>query len=344
MSTSRREVLTGAAAAAAAALLPSSAAKSAPSPPPASMQARTVVERAAAKSVLYERASGSLLPVSALGSVLRKTGRRSPVIIGEIHNEVGSHAAQLAVLETLLEQGGGLTVGFEMFGAGQTPILNSYVDGEIDLDEMLEKTQWNDEWGYAAGLYAPIFRFCRKEGVRMIGINIPSKLIRAVSAVGLAEIEKSYPAVRALLPKVVDTSNTEHRAHFMRAMGFGSGSGSATHAGMNISPELLQRYYESQVVWDETMAEQICRAVAADEGMRVVALVGTGHMETHSAIPERIEKRLDGMGCEGVKPFSIATRLVEWTQASPDVSLPDITMPERTVDMVWYTRSQLDLA
>lgn len=339
MATSRRGVLAGAAAAAAAALLPAEGtALTAPS-----LGMRTVASRAAAHSVLYERASGSLLPVSALGSVLRKAG--DCVIIGEVHTEVGCHSAQLAVLETLKQQGGnrGMTVGFEMFGVQQTPILAMYIDGEIGLDEMLERTKWNSEWGYAADLYSPIFRFCRASGVRMIGLNIPSKLIRCVSAVGLAELEASYPTIRALLPKVVDTGNVEHRAHFMRAMGFAGNEG-GDHAGMHVAPDLLQRYYESQCVWDEIMAESIGGAVAADPSSRVIALVGTGHMDTPTAIPMRCERRLEGMGVAGVRPYSIATRPVAWTAVSPEVSLPDIIKPERSTDLVWYTRSQLDLA
>jgi Haem-binding uptake, Tiki superfamily, ChaN/TAT (twin-arginine translocation) pathway signal sequence len=148
---SRRDVLRAAALAAAAAGLPAQAQPAEVRWPAAhgSLAARTVSEAALRRSILYEKASGSLLPVSALPNVLKKMEEDVPILIGETHNQVSSHAAQLAALETLhAESTRPLVVGFEMLYRQHNPILDAYIDGAISLDTMLNRVNFERCWGF----------------------------------------------------------------------------------------------------------------------------------------------------------------------------------------------------
>jgi uncharacterized iron-regulated protein len=179
---------------------------------------------------------------------------------------------------------------------------------------------------------SPIFRFCRKNKVRMVGMNVPSQVVSLVSNVG---IERLPPKLRKLLPDDIDLSNAEHRQHFMRAIGFDNATGVAPfHAG---SEERMENWYQAQTLWDEYMSESIADVLGADKDIRVVALVGTGHVDTRTAIPNRVERRT------GQKPFSIVARPVGWTSESGS-PMPMIDAPERCADIIWYTSRMRDLA
>jgi hypothetical protein len=125
-----------------------------------SVTAATVSELSLRKqSVLFELASGSFLPFSALPHVLGKNlngdlcGRC--VVLGEVHDEIQTHAAQLATLEYALRlpDKRPLVVAFEQFYRMHNPILERYIAGEISLDTMLTRTAWASTWGFDAALY-----------------------------------------------------------------------------------------------------------------------------------------------------------------------------------------------
>jgi Haem-binding uptake, Tiki superfamily, ChaN len=155
--------------------------------------------------------------------------------------------------------------------------------------------------------------------------------------IGLDELGRKWPQLRSLLPVAIDTSNAEHRRHFMIAMGFDGSNHPAplAHSAGGESSERINRWYESQCVWDEYFAESLANVVMSGEN-RVVALVGSGHVETRSAVPDRIQKL-----CK-VRPFSIVTRPVGWTSVG-GVSYPDIPAFERGSDLVWYTSRTQDI-
>lgn len=185
-----------------------------------SLRSRTVAEQALRQSVLYEEASGSLLPVSALANVIQKTDNKC-YLIGETHDELESHCAQLAALETIHRQDPGrpLVLGMEMFQRQHNAILQNYVSGNVSLQTMLTKAKWDENWGFPVALYQPIFEYCRSHRIPMVGLNCPEQLTRFVSQVGLQVMEENFPTLRSLLPETIDVTNLTHRNHFLRIMG-----------------------------------------------------------------------------------------------------------------------------
>jgi uncharacterized iron-regulated protein len=166
----------------------------------------------------------------------------------------------------------------------------------------------------------------------MLGMNVPSQVVSLISNVGIGRLPAK---LRALLPDEIDLSNVEHRQHFMKAIGFDSTTGtSAFHPG---SEERMDNWYQAQTLWDEYMSESISNVLNDCDDVRVVALVGAGHVETRTAIPDRVERRT------GQKPFSIVARPVGWS-FDAGFPMPIIDAPERCADVVWYTSRRQDLA
>jgi aminopeptidase N len=53
----------------------------------------------------------------------------------------------------------------------------------------------------------------------------------------------------------------------------------------------LDKFYQSQLIWDETMAENIDAYIKKNPNTTVVVLVGSGHIEKHHGIPSRVFRR-----------------------------------------------------
>lgn len=54
----------------------------------------------------------------------------------------------------------------------------------------------------------------------------------------------------------------------------------------------FERFFQAQVLWDETMAEGIAKFIQSNPGYKVVVLVGQGHIVYNYGIPSRVARRL----------------------------------------------------
>lgn len=287
--------------------------------------------------VLFDSSSGSFIPASSLQTLLaRYKGLLYDrcIVAGEVHDKPRTHAAQLAVLRcaAALPDGRPLVVGFEQFYRVHNPILEQYVRGQISLPTLLRKTDWESTWGYDAALYAPLFAWCRAHGVQMVGLNVPRSMVTYVSQVGLNGLS---PELRSYLPKDMDVTNSAHYKLFVQLIGVDSHALGSRSDDMR---ETLRKWFEAQCTWDEYMAETVRQTCESMPDARVVALIGSGHVEGRVGFPNRIEKRLDE------RPLTIVPREVRWTNED-GTPMPDINQPEKNVaDIVWYTNRQIDMS
>lgn len=278
---------------------------------------------------VFDVQSGSFIPPSALDDLFRRhTGSRFDrcIVAAELHDKQRTHEVQLAVLQSAhrLQDGRKLVVGFEQFYRSHSPHLDAYVAGDISLHLMLERTQWEQNWGFDFELYKPIFEYCRAHGICMRGLNLPGALAAEVARVGIEGLSQD---VKNYLPSGMDMANARHYEHFVRAMG-------NTHR-LGDSNEViakLGRYYQVQVLWEEWMSETVAHYLENSSNVRVVALMGTGHVEGRFGFPDRLQRR-----CEE-RPYTIVPRLVPWTNdhwyTFPNIVRPDVGV----ADLVWYTR------
>jgi hypothetical protein len=84
------------------------------------------------------------------------------------------------------------------------------------------------------------------------------------------------------------------------------------------------------------MSETLSQELTRDPTCRVVGLVGTGHVDIRSAIPNRVERRC------GIAPYSVVTRPVRFS-GDQGVRMPEIDRPETCADLLWYTSRRRDI-
>lgn len=223
----------------------------------------------------------------SLQALLRELAKADVVYLGETHDRAHDHATQLRVIQELYQRNGKkVAIGMEMFQRPYQAVVNKYLAGKLTEEELLEKTEYEDRWGFPWENYAPILRFAREKKLAVIALNTPSQVTRKVARQGL---ESLTAAERKYIPPVAEirTDNEEYREIAFAAFKHHQAGGHGNSA-------IASRFFQAQVLWDETMAEAVAQFVKANPGYQVVVLAGQGHIIYGHGIPSRVSRRLQG--------------------------------------------------
>jgi uncharacterized iron-regulated protein len=212
------------------------------------------------------------------------------VFFGEEHDDRAQHEYQAWLLATLHDanaaQGGTrpLLLGMEMFQRPFQEPLDDYVAGRIDEREMLRRTQYFSRWSFDYTFYAPLWRFCREHGIRVVALNADQAISRKTGREGLAALDGDE---RSQVAADIDLANAAHRERIV---------GMFTAGAHKVPEDRLQKLYEAMTLWDETMADSAAQAlVAAGPGARMLVVAGSGHVKTGTGIPDRLARRVPGL-------------------------------------------------
>jgi len=217
----------------------------------------------------YVPAGESFRP-AAPAEALRPLADRQVVLLGEQHDRADHHRWQLQTLAALQAQKPGLVIGFEMFPRRVQPALDAWVAGELTEPEFLQRSDWNNVWGFDAGLYLPLFHFARLNRLPMVALNVDRALLRAVSARGWDGTDES---VREGVTRPAAPLESYERELFEV---FRQHPGPDAAAAGRDDPR-FRRFVESQQTWDRAMAEAIAAALRRHPGRQAVAIMGRGH-------------------------------------------------------------------
>lgn len=229
----------------------------------------------ALKPGIYDVATGLTLDEATLVERVRSA---KYVAVGESHDSAEDHALQLRLYQKASE-GRRVALGMEMFQRPYQEPLDLYVRGEIDEAQMLEQTEWASRWGFETGLYQPLWRHAQSLGLAVVALNTRRELTKRVSAVGVDGLNEDERAELVDL----DLSREDYRT-WLRDIFAGH--------GMATDETKLDRFYQAQVLWDETMADSAVGFMAAHtEYDGIFLVVGRGHVERRWGIPSRIERR-----------------------------------------------------
>ncbi len=270
---------------------------------------------------IWDVESGQLLTAEELEE---RAGAATVIIVGESHGTAFHHERQKELLERI-EQGDGRTlgVGMEMIEARFQEVVDRYLAQEISEDEFLEGVQWESRWGVDMDYYAPVWRLARAQGLRLIALNAPRELVRAVGQEGVDGLGHEE---REALPELdlEEARAQQYRQHLSRFLG--------AHGHGEVDEEALDRFFQAQMVWDSAMAQEALEAL--QEGLDAMYLVvGRGHMERGYGIPMVLQQR-------GLAPDEVLTIVPVSTsgdQASRMENYRDLEWlrEESIADIVW---------
>ncbi len=220
--------------------------------------------------------------LSGLDGVFRQIKDRDVVFVGEAHTAYGHHVVQLDVIRRLYRERGNVVIGMEMFQRPFQQELDRYVAGEISEADFLRNSEYFTRWKYDYNLYRDILQFARANRIPVVGLNLRQEIIKKVSKEGINGLtEEEY----ALIPQDMDLTNQDYRESMQAVM---QQHGKSHEGGMN-----FENFFQSQILWDETMAHSVVDTLRKYPGVPVVVLAGNGHLQYSWGIPDRV-KRLSG--------------------------------------------------
>jgi uncharacterized iron-regulated protein len=230
--------------------------------------------RASAGSYVATASSRELL----LDELAAELVKARVVLIGEAHTDIEQKAFHAALLEAMAGLKRELVLGMEFFLRTDQEALDAWLAGSIDDGELLRRTAWYDRGSYRFEYYRPVMEVARSRGLRVVGLNLPREIPRAVNRGGLKALTDEQ---RAEVGEVATDGSPEHR--YLIARYFGE-----TVALM--PPDWFENMYAAQCLWDVVMARSILANLRHDETM--VVIVGSGHVAYGVGISRRIAEEL----------------------------------------------------
>ncbi|MCG8428401.1 MAG: ChaN family lipoprotein [Chromatiales bacterium] len=217
---------------------------------------------------------------NGLESILPALFQARVVFVGEQHDNYGHHLAQLEVIKRLHQRNPNIAIGMEMFQRPFQQYLDDYLAGRISEIEMLRKTEWYERWRFDYRLYQPILSYAKEHKLPVIALNLQREITRKVSQGG---IEGLTAEEKNLLPPEVDKSDKAYEGRLRSIFGL--------HP--NSEKRNFDYFVESQLLWDETMAEQVANYLQDNPQHQMVVVAGNGHLMYGSGIPNRVTRRIN---------------------------------------------------
>lgn len=210
------------------------------------------------------------------------------VFVGEQHDDPNTHRLEAAILEGLHRRKVSPVVSLEMFERDVQSGIDAYLAGRVGEPETLKASR---PWPRYATDYRPLVELARANRWAVIAANVPRRLASAVAKGGKEAIERWSEADRALAARELQCPLDGYFDRFTRSMG--------NHPAPNQKPEeqraMIERYYWSQCVKDETMAEAIAGAYGKKSAPGpVVHYNGAFHSDFGLGTTERVRRRLPG--------------------------------------------------
>jgi Haem-binding uptake, Tiki superfamily, ChaN len=237
--------------------------------------------------------------------------------LGEHHNSISDHNLQVTLLRELSNRrknGSIVAVGLEQVQVQFQPVLDSYNQGIITLDEMRDGVEWDTRWIWPFEGYAPVFLAARELGMPLVALNVNSEDMTLVEKGGFpglggnrlkAYIRDGYVFMYMItLTFTSETSNTVNQIIYLRfSKGFDDFSQQQqfrTYINYVIMPSyelhqemgLLQytmsgeklpevmpfrNFLSGRLLWDEAMASNAVDWTRKNPGGLIVGLVGADH-------------------------------------------------------------------
>ncbi|KAJ3084510.1 hypothetical protein HK102_000629 [Quaeritorhiza haematococci] len=285
------------------------------------------------------------------------------VIFGEQHNQPNILRAQLGLLIALanLRAGGStLTLVLEMFSLEQQHVLDAYMSGSINLQQLQQMYAQTGSEGFDVGItrYGQLLEKARELGVSVRAGFVP----RSVARLCMNDLAKAKEIARekGWIDADEDSymSGTEEHFRYFKSLITGdkfvpSSSETSSAAGQTSHPPSkptvsrithsmeqldtddsdphqtaddvdagLRRLFPAQVIKDVGMANAIANVLrtAPTPRCRVFALCGSGHCEYGLGIPERVQFAAQRLA-------AAANGTEKSSETSTQLSDPDVGRP-----------------
>lgn len=214
-----------------------------------------------------------------LNEIIPTIAKSRVIYVGEQHEKFSHHINQLMIIKSLHEAGYPLAVGMEMFPVSSQAILDEYLANQIDERTFLKESRYFSQWRVDYQLYKPIIDYVKQAGIPLIALNIDPAITHKVVKEGIHNLTTEE---QQHLPATMDFSNNQYRQDLYQVF--------LIHQ-QQFDHQNFDYFFQSQLLWDETMAQSAHQYLLAHPGTKLIVLAGNGHLMYRYGIPERLHRR-----------------------------------------------------
>lgn len=211
-----------------------------------------------------------------LGDIVDAVSDKPLILVGERHTNYEDHKVELEVIRGLFQKGRKFAIGMEMFQRPFQKAIDEYLSGAMDAREFLKQTEYFKRWVFDYNLYREIIEFAKAKGIALVALNQRSEIVDKVAKGGLDALSEEE---RKEIPQDMNMTDESYRRRLKKVY--------EDHPG-DIT---FENFYQSQILWDETMADSAARFLKEHPGYQLVVLAGVEHIMYGSGIPIRVFRR-----------------------------------------------------
>ncbi len=265
-------------------------------------------------SISKEKQAVSVPKNQKFNTMMEAVSDKRVLFVGEAHTTYVHHINQLEIIKALHQQGKKVAIGMEMFQRKFQPVLDDYIAKKIDEKTFLQRSEYFIRWKYNYNLYKPIMDYARDNNISVVALNLEKEIVKKVTKNGFYALSDDE---KKMLPQTLDFTNEAYR-HHLNSIFSATEHMQAMHDKNSTAPN-NDFLYQSQILWEETMAETAAKYIQSHDIDVFVVLAGVGHMINHHGIPERLHRRLN-------LPYSIIVQDMPTVENSADFILYTNTM------------------
>lgn len=221
------------------------------------------------------------------------------IVLGEYHDHLANHLAELALLRALQQRVPDLALSMEQFERDVQPVVDDYGAGRIGEATLKREGR---AWSNYDEAYRPLVEFAKEWRLPIVAANAPAALVRCVGQKGAAFLKTLAPDKRAWAAAEIDTQDGPYKRKFLGLM-----NGDAAHGGA-LAGARAEKSYAAQVTRDETMAESIANVLGRKPGAKVMHITGTFHAEARLGTVERLKRRMPNLKIAVLLPVQTRQR------------------------------------
>lgn len=237
--------------------------------------------------------NGTLLTINQLAEALATA---DVVVIGEYHGHHGAHLLQALTQSSLYRQRPQQVLSMEQFTLTDQPELDRYLSGETGEEELIADTS---AWSNYKASYRPLIEFSKDHDIPVIAANAPANIVRCVGREGEAYLEQLDSDLLGQLPDNQFADTPAYRDKFFDALEDSHGEDQSEAA----NSDRIENSYKAQLLRDNTMADQVIKALRENPDHQVVHVNGTFHSENRLGMVAVLEKKQPDLEVAVVSPL-----------------------------------------
>lgn len=249
----------------------------------------------------------------SIDDIIKDLASADVLFFGEEHDDSIGHMLEAQVFEKAHKAyGKKIALSLEMFEADVQIVLDEYLSGLIlEKNLIKEGRAWKNYTDYK-----PLVEYAKANNVPVIAANTPARYTNGVTRNGLSYLKKFDTYTTQWIPTSIDTATGRYYEKFLEIMG-----GHGVMPGMHI--------YQSQNLWDATMAYSIYKFIQKDPDRKILHLNGRFHTDEKLGIPRQL-------GIYAKKPLKMLN--ISSFYSEGDLQNPDWTKYEVLGDYVIITQ------